>query len=243
MSRPWDSSTIESFFYAKGDVIGFATPERATPRNSPSSHYFGKIEGPPMLRDPNLRSFLKEGITWYHQTNDLGSDGLTWNDKNRRMPLFLHGIKPEMVELPTKLDWAVPIRSGVLWDRKFGYVLWNERLIGARDFFKVTFATKRIKISRVPSSGHDLPPASTYLPVILYDGSICIPLNGGYATNRPAQMKYMHGTGIYDPKVGKWKYYDGLVVWGTSHDNHLVAFSEYPWKTVQVARVDAPTIR
>ena len=243
MDRPWDVSTIENFFYAKGDEIGLNTPMRMTPRRSPPCNYMGKIGGPAVTRDRKLKTYLRDGITWLYPTSPFIKDQLDWSGRRSKGKLLLYGKKPEVIALPKTLEYAIPITCGIIWGRKVGYILSNDSTAGAPEFYYLDFSDKHLKVIPIPSSGNALPSAGTYFPIVLNDESICVPLHGGYARYRPAMMKYRYGTGIYNPTTRKWKYYDGLVVWGTSHDNHLVAFSEYPWKTIQVARVDAPNIR
>ena len=244
LSGDVEESTVESFFYADGEEIGVKIPTRSRSGVKPAFYFLGKIDSAPKFPSPNLSGFLRKSLSWYYPTSFIYGEGLIWSGTKTLNPAFLHGTKPDVIVLPRNMADAIPITSGIIWDRKVGFVLWGG---GSSDnlqqYYSVNFSSKQLKLTRLRSPRLDLTKASGYFPFVLEDESIGVPLHGAYPPNRPAEMKYMHGTGIYDPKVGKWKYYDGLVVWGTSHDNHLVAFSEYPWKTIQVARVDAPTKR
>ena len=46
LTKPWDPSTIDSFFYAKGDVVGIKTPARMSPKSGPVIYYLGPFGGP-----------------------------------------------------------------------------------------------------------------------------------------------------------------------------------------------------
>ncbi len=158
LTKPWDPSTIDSFFYAKGDVVGIKTPARMSPKSGPVIYYLGPFGGPKVFRNSNLTSFFKDGLTWFCPTSVIYSDSLSFRSVPDG-PAFLYGRKPEIYRLPEYMDYATPIQTGIVWNRKIGYVYFRPSSSPEPLLCAVDFSSKKPKVTPIPSSAHDLPTA------------------------------------------------------------------------------------
>jgi len=227
--KGWELSGFRYIFYAKGETLGGMIPESSIGGLRRGGTLFSAIGGGPHQYDEGLLPFLQSGVAWKvpyygipHSEMFAGSG-----------PAILCGNPPVRVPLPKSAEFAVPLPNGILWDKKVAYVIWQGK------WSVMDFHGKHVTYRGLTSDGWVAKGAPTEVPNVLVDGTICVTLNASNIKVRPKGMTSDIGTEIWVPSKRRWSYFDGILLWGTSHDGRFVAFSMYPEKQIRIATVGA----
>jgi len=237
----WEPDQFVAFYYARGETLGGMLGTTTLSGVELGGYLLSRIGGQAHPYDEGIDPLLRLGLDW--MTPQLGSD---W-----KSPAIIHGDRSARLALPKELEnaggGAWPLINGVIWKKKVAYVRWDRMQGIGAILYKIDFADHPIVISVLP----DLPPVTIYgwpsklaaefAECVLADASIVRSI----ANSQPeklvegskGQLPHVYGTRYYDPHDRRWSFYEGLIVWGSSHDGRLVAFSLPPWRTLQVARV------
>ena len=233
-SRGWEETGFADLYYARDDVLGGRIEQSSINGLRRAGTVMSILGGPPTPYDEKFDTLLKPDLSWKVPYPGLNNS----SDYAKGAPAFIHGTTPDRYPLPREFYLAQPVVNGVIWEKKMAYLLMSLTPGAVNTLYSVDFHGKKPAARKLPRMPSDILAVANGSPQnALVDGSICDTRDAFSPATRPKRMKHRYATLIYTPSEHKWKLYDGLLVWGSSHDGRFVAFSLPPWSSFQVAKV------
>jgi len=223
----WRPVAISQLFYGKqgeiGCVIAFDDLE--------SGYFVGEIGRTEVESPLRFEAIKRLGLSWWFPVK---SSEASLRSSSIQAPAIYDGLTQSAISIPKALTMASGIPNGIVPQHKLAYFQSTVEASKSDFGFGVfEYGKGPNSITRLPKLREE--PFCFYAqstPHVLADGSFCLSFIRG---NRHNQNEY--GTAIYKRGARDWVYYEGLEVCGTSSNGKFVAYSNFPWRDIKLARI------